>query len=77
MGQIQITVGDVQCPTCGAGEMHPHDEGKPFGQRRILIKGFKVHHSDHWWSQCLVCSGYYDEDLNEQPEEHDGDKGWF
>jgi hypothetical protein len=55
------------CPTCGASEDHPHRTD------RVLIRGFKVDE----WSQCLVCSGYYDSDLNEQQHKHDPDKGWF
>jgi len=55
------------CPTCGASENHPYRTD------RVLIRGFKVDD----WSQCLVCSGYYDSDLNETPENHDPDKGWF
>lgn len=69
--EIKITVvSDLTCPTCGSGEMHPNGEN-------ILIRGFKVHHGGHWWSQCLVCSGYYDKDLVPQPDKWDRDKGWF
>jgi len=59
------------CPTCGASEEHPYDKDK------ILIRGAKIFDEDGAWSQCLVCSGYYDHNLNEQPEKHDPEKGWF
>jgi hypothetical protein len=67
---ITIVVKDVSCPKCGAGEMHP--DGK-----HVLIRGFKVCDAKgHWWSQCLVCAGGYDADLN-PVKEFDRNKGWF
>lgn len=75
---LKITVVDgLQCPTCGAGELHPADADKPIGEKRWLLRPFKVGDEHGWWSQCLVCSGFYDKDLNEQPEKHDASKGWF
>lgn len=74
---MRITVKECKCPKCGAEETHPEDAGKPILERRLLIRGFKVYHDNHWWSQCLVCSGFYDKDLNSTPENNDGDKGWF
>ena len=67
-----IEVKDLKCPMCGAEEMHPDGD-------KILIRGFKVQLRDgHWWSQCLVCSGYYDLfTLEVTKENHDGEKGWF
>ena len=60
----------LKCPTCGASEMHPREY-------KVLIRGYKVHANGHWWSQCLVCSGYYDVSLNETPDKHNPNKGWF
>jgi len=60
------------CPTCGASEEHPYRTDA------VLIRGFKVtDEKGNCWSQCLVCSGYYDTDLNETPDNHDPEKGWF
>lgn len=77
MSDITITVRDVRCPRCGAGEIHPADINKPVLERRVLIRGFKVS-DEHgrWWSECLVCSNFYDENLNvaESPTKKDG---WF
>jgi len=81
---IKIKVNDLKCPTCGSGEMHPDGQ-------HLLVRGFKVHSNGHWWSQCLVCAGYYDEQLNVGPlkdptapllyENHPAafnkEKGWF
>jgi len=51
--------------------MHP--DGK-----RLLIRADKVCVRGRWLSQCLVCSGYYDAQLNETvPDQHDRSKGWF
>lgn len=63
-------MGNLICPNCGNHEMHP--DGK-----HCLIKAFKVQMDDGWHSQCLVCSGYYDTSLNETPENHQRNKGWF
>lgn len=61
----------VKCPTCGANEMHPDNT-------RLLIRAHKVMLSDGMWrSQCLVCAGYYDKDLNETPQNYAQEKGWF
>ena len=66
-----ITVKDVTCPTCKAGEMHPDGD-------KLLIRGFKVYDEGHWWSQCLVCAGYYDDDLVWKGNDAgDSEKGWF
>lgn len=71
MSDTPIFVKELVCPVCGAAEMH--SDGK-----HIHIRGFKVHHSNHWWSQCLVCSGGYDKPNGTYtPENHDGNKGWF
>lgn len=63
---------DAWCPTCGASETNPLNPGT------ILIRGYKVGDDNGvWWSQCLVCAGYYDKDLNETPRKYAQDKGWF
>jgi hypothetical protein len=77
MARIKITVKDCLCPVCGAPEVHPADEGKPIMEKRLLVRGFKVYCDDHWWSQCLVCSGFYNDYLVETPANHDENKGWF
>ena len=70
--EITITVsGDLRCPRCGAQEVHPTLPDS------VLIRGFKVHHAGHWWSQCLVCAGYYDANLVSTPATYDPKKGWF
>ena len=56
------------CPKCDAPEMHPD-------QNVLLIRGYKIFEDDVWWSQCLVCAGYYDGELNLTGSEPDG--GWF
>jgi hypothetical protein len=67
----KLVVEEVVCPNCGVSEMHPDSD-------KLLIRGFKVCDSEgYWWSQCLVCSGYYDSELNETPNNWDRDKGWF
>lgn len=55
------------CPKCGASEEHPYETDK------ILIRAYKVDD----WSQCLVCSGHYNENLECTPQNHDDKKGWF
>jgi hypothetical protein len=61
----------ISCPTCGNHEMHPR-------KHQLLIRAYKVYSNGQDWSQCLVCSGYYDKDtLNETPNSHDEKKGWF
>ena len=68
---LKIVVKEVVCPNCGAEEMHPDGD-------KLLIRGFKVCDSKgYWWSQCLVCSGYYDSELNITPDNWDENKGWF
>lgn len=67
--ESEMLVRDVVCPKCGAAEMHPNGEW-------CLIRSFKVHDGRRWWSQCLVCAGYYDKEL--QPAAvWDRKKGWF
>jgi hypothetical protein len=62
----------LQCPTCGNGEMHPR---LPY----ILIRGYKVTDANgNDWSQCLVCAGHYDKQTLEITlETFDEKKGWF
>ena len=68
---MNITIQEVQCPTCGAGEMH--EDGA-----KLNIRAFKVSTKEHCWSQCLVCAGYYDK-LNGVVTEanFNKEKGWF
>jgi predicted nucleic-acid-binding Zn-ribbon protein len=73
---MNIIVKDVNCPNCGATETHPADVDKPVFERRLLIRGFKVEMDGYWWSQCLVCSGHYDAQL-QKTTGHDPKKGWF
>lgn len=68
---INDNVGYMHCPTCGNGEKHPTMDGK------VLIRGNKFYDRGNAWSQCLVCSGYYDHKLKETPKNHDENKGWF
>lgn len=79
MSALTITVSDCTCPHCGNGETHPNDTDKPIFERRLLIRGFKVcDDKGYWWSQCLVCAGYYNPaTLEETPELFDRAKGWF
>lgn len=74
-GRVISSLGPgLCCPECTAPESHPREEGK------ILIRAFKVSDKEgRWWSQCLVCSGFYKDlkTLELQPEKHDKDKGWF
>lgn len=44
----------LTCPRCGNGEVHPRHK------HLALIRGRKVcDDAGNWWSQCLVCAGYY------------------
>ena len=63
---MTLFCAELQCPKCGALEMHPDGD-------KVLIRGYKVDN----WSQCLVCSGYYDADLNVTAANHQPEKGWF
>lgn len=74
---VPAASGELQCPTCGATEMHPT-------KNQLLIRAFKVNDGQGWWSQCLVCAGYYDENLNVKPigsngrdPDYDHNLGWF
>jgi hypothetical protein len=64
---------EITCPKCKAPESHPRLPDS------VLIRGLKVYDEDGTaWSQCLVCSGYYDWfDWSLTPENHDPKKGWF
>ena len=70
--KVTIKVVDgIQCPSCGSEEMHPNGN-------RVLIRAFRIQDLDgYWWSQCLVCSELYDEDLVPAPINHNSDKGGF
>jgi hypothetical protein len=60
----------VQCPKCGAQEVHP--DGK-----HLLIRAFKVSDEYGDYSQCLVCAGYYTKALVYDESAGDPEKGWF
>lgn len=67
---IVSTSDPLTCPKCGAVEMHPNGKW-------LLIRGFKVHTRGRWWSQCLVCAGYYDANLQPIDLMAKPDGGWF
>jgi hypothetical protein len=50
--------------------MHPDGD-------KLLIRGYKVSDSEGHWSQCLVCAGYYDENLNVIDLAARPEGGWF
>lgn len=54
------------CPTCGSPELHPNNQ-------MVLIRAFKVDNK----SQCLVCAGYYDDNLRYNQNSGTQQKGWF
>lgn len=60
----------MTCPKCGAEENHPTENA-------VLIRACKVEDEQGTWSQCLVCSGGYNEALVFNQQNHDPDKGWF
>jgi hypothetical protein len=71
MSGTPIFVKELTCPVCGAKEVHSNGT-------HVHIRGFKVHDQNHWWSQCLVCSGGYDRINGAYTHaNHDGNKGWF
>ena len=75
---FNIVVEECRCPRCGAEGWHPADLGRPILERRVLVRGFKVHDGVKWWSQCLVCAGAYEPgSLEETPGSFDREMGWF
>ena len=58
------------CPTCNAPEMHPDGD-------KLLIRGYKVDVGRGWESQCLVCAGYYNDNLEIQDLKFQPETGWF
>lgn len=61
------------CPRCGAPEIN-EDTGM------LFVRGNKVHTGGHWHSQCLVCSGAYEnhgEDWEYDESRHDRNAGWY
>ncbi|KKL70834.1 hypothetical protein LCGC14_2100970 [marine sediment metagenome] len=60
----------MECPTCGSPEMHPDGD-------KLLIRVYKVYQDGLEWSQCLVCAGYYDKDLNVIDEAARPTGGWY
>lgn len=70
-----IDVCECACPNCGASEVRERNEDGT--TKTINIRGFKVCDKNrYWWSQCLVCAGYYDEGRNPSDDSW-RDKGWF
>ena len=63
-------IDDLKCPTCGHSEMHPTEDW-------LIIRAFKVQNAGKWYSQCLYCAGYYNEQLQIQEDKYQRDKGWF
>ena len=55
-----MVIQEIKCPKCGAEETFINKAGKEL----LLIRGYKVHDNGRWWSQCLVCSGYYPDPNN-------------
>ena len=68
--RVIVYSDSCKCPVCGAEEMHPNGH-------QLLIRGFKVFDTDGARSQCLVCSGGYNKDLEWTQSSHDTSKGWF
>ncbi len=75
---MQISIrDDLVCPTCGSPEMRDASH--------VNIRGHKVHQHGRWWSQCLVCAGYYSDTsyddskatYDNPPKTFDRQKGWF
>ena len=70
---------ELQCPVHHVPEVNPETG-------RLFIRGYKVYDGS-WWSQCLICSGFYElqdvigyhdkQVVIETPEKHDVTKGWF
>lgn len=72
MSEIRITVdaSEVRCPNCGSPEMHPDGD-------KLLIRAYKVFDDGGTWSQCLVCAGYYDENLRVIDMAAHPTTGWY
>lgn len=44
----------MNCPKCGSPEIHPDG-------RKLIIHGYRITNEvGEWWSQCLVCAGFYE-----------------
>ena len=69
---MKVTITNIlSCPRCG------HEENHPTFRDAVLIRGHKVYRNG-WWSQCLVCSGYYDPvTLRVTEHNHNPKTGWF
>ncbi len=68
--EIQLMIDDLNCPKCNSPESHPTKD-------MLLVRGYKVDN----WSECLVCGGWYDKDLNwlgyTRKNPPPGDRFWF
>lgn len=71
-----IVTDSITCPRCGAGELVNPDA--PITEWHWQIRPNKVCDDKGWWSQCLVCAGYYDKPGGTYTHENgDPKKGWF
>ena len=69
--KVRLQVADIQCPECSSPELHPDGD-------KLLIRAFKLMRGGRWQSQCLVCAGYYDEELRFKGEDAGSPAaGWF
>lgn len=63
----------LQCPVHHVPEVNPDTD-------KLFIRAYKVTDGGHIWSQCLICSGFYqiqDGAVVETPHNHNPNKGWF
>lgn len=74
---MKIQLKGLHCPKCKAPEYRRPDQAHP---GMLNIRGFKVEIDGYWWSQCLVCAGYYgrgnNADVVPSPM-YKENKGWF
>lgn len=61
----------TQCPACLVGENHPSLKG----ERLIMVRFLE--HDGKCYSQCLVCAGFWNEELKATPANYNEQKGWF
>ena len=67
-----------QCPNCGATEVVKSEKGIHGKVDMWLLRCCKFDDDKgNMWHQCLVCAGYYDEDLLYDMTKGATDKGWY